>query len=89
MQAVTNRADSTIRGYINSIKRKNPNVKVIIAGCGAHSKGEELLKSGKVFGVMGHSEKEKIDEMIKAGINLFDQIGDLNHDRSTQLLKSI
>jgi MiaB-like tRNA modifying enzyme len=75
---VTNGADSSVRGYINAIKRKNPNAKVIIAGCGAHSKGESLLKAQKVFGVMGHSEKEKINQILKEE-NPFYQIGDLSH----------
>jgi MiaB-like tRNA modifying enzyme len=75
---VTNGADSSVRGYINAIKRKNPNVKVVVAGCGAHSKGEELLKKGAIFGVMGHSEKEKINEILFYD-EPFYQIGDLNH----------
>ncbi len=79
---VTNGADSSVRGYINSIGRKNPNSKVILAGCGAHSKGEELFKGGKVFGVIGHSEKEKIDSLLKSS-DRFYQIGDLEHIDTT------
>jgi MiaB-like tRNA modifying enzyme len=79
---VTNGADSSVRGYINSLARKNSNAKVIVAGCGAHSKGKELLDSGKVFGVMGHSEKEKINSILKAKDSFY-EIGDLEHiDRS-------
>ena len=79
---VTNGADSSVRGYINSIKRKNENAKVIIAGCGAHSKGKELLDKGQVFGVFGHSEKEKINEILKANTPFY-QIGDLEHIDNT------
>ncbi len=79
---VTNGADSSVRGYINSIKRKYPNTRVILAGCGSHSKGEGLFDSGKVFGVMGHSEKEKINEILKH-TDRFYQIGDLEHIDST------
>ena len=79
---VTNGADSSVRGYINSIGRKNPNSKVILAGCGAHSKGEELFKDGKVFGVIGHSEKEKIDTLLQSS-DRFYQIGDLEHIDTT------
>ena len=75
---VTNGADSSVRGYINSIKRKNPKAKVILAGCGAHSKGKELFESKRVFGVMGHSEKEKINSLLKKESNFY-QIGDLEH----------
>ncbi len=79
---VTNGADVSVRGYISSIKRKNPNAKVILAGCGSHSKGESLFENGAVFGVMGHSEKEKINQILQHDKPFF-QIGDLNHIDST------
>lgn len=79
---VTNGADSSVRNYIASVKRKNPNAKVILAGCGSHSKGESLFEEKKVFGVIGHSEKEKINEILKEE-KPFYQIGDLNHIDST------
>lgn len=79
---VTNGADSSVRNYISSMKRKNPNAKVILAGCGSHSKGEGLFEDKKVFGVMGHSEKENINAVLK-NENPFYQIGDLEHIDST------
>ena len=79
---VTNGADSSVRGYINAITRKNPNAKVILAGCGSHSKGETLFADGKVFGVMGHSEKEKINAILQKP-EPFYQIGDLAHVDTT------
>ena len=79
---VTNGADSSVRNYISSMKRKNPNAKVILAGCGSHSKGESLFEDKKVFGVMGHSEKENINEILKIE-QPFYQIGDLEHIDST------
>jgi len=79
---VTNGADSSVRGYINSISKKNPNAKIILAGCGSHSKGESLFKDKKVFGVMGHSEKENINKILKEP-KPFYQIGDLKHIDST------
>jgi MiaB-like tRNA modifying enzyme len=79
---VTNGADSSVRNYISSVKRRNPNVKVVLAGCGSHSKGEALFTDKKVFGVMGHSEKEKINEILKHD-KPFYQIGDLQHIDST------
>ena len=79
---VTNGADSSVRNYISSMKRKNPNAKVILAGCGSHSKGEGLFEDKKVFGVIGHSEKEKINEILKIE-EPFYQIGDLEHIDST------
>ncbi|QOR60987.1 tRNA (N(6)-L-threonylcarbamoyladenosine(37)-C(2))-methylthiotransferase MtaB [Sulfurovum sp. ST-21] len=79
---VTNGADSSVRNYISSMKRKNPNAKVILAGCGSHSKGESLFEDKKVFGVMGHSEKEKINEILKKETRFY-EIGDLEHIDST------
>ena len=79
---VTNGADSSVRAYISGSNRKNPNAKVILAGCGSHSKGESLFADKKVFGVMGHSEKEKINEILKEE-KPFYQIGDLKHIDST------
>jgi len=79
---VTNGADSSVRHYINSIARKNPKARVVLAGCGSHSKGESLLRDNKVFGVMGHSEKEKINEILKKP-DPFYEIGDLKHIDST------
>ena len=79
---VTNGADSSVRNYISSMKRKNPHAKVILAGCGSHSKGESLFKDKKVFGVMGHSEKENINAILK-NEQPFYQIGDLEHIDST------
>jgi tRNA A37 methylthiotransferase MiaB len=46
---VTKGADSSVRGYINALLRKNHDAKVILAGCGSHSKGESLFAEGKVF----------------------------------------
>lgn len=79
---VTNGADSSVRNYISSMKRKNPNAKVVLAGCGSHSKGEGLFGDKKVFGVIGHSEKESINEILKND-KPFYQIGDLEHIDTT------
>jgi len=79
---VTNGADSSVRNYISSMKRKNPDAKVILAGCGSHSKGESLFADKKVFGVIGHSEKESINAVLKH-TEPFYQIGDLEHIDTT------
>ena len=72
---VTNGADVSARGYINMLNRKGK--KVFIGGCGAFSKGEELFKKDKVFGVFGHSEKENLNQLLKKE-EKFVKIGDLN-----------
>lgn len=79
---VTNGADSSVRNYISSMQRKNPDAKVVLAGCGSHSKGESLFEDKKVFGVIGHSEKENINAVLK-NEKPFYQIGDLEHIDST------
>ncbi|MDX9814509.1 MAG: tRNA (N(6)-L-threonylcarbamoyladenosine(37)-C(2))-methylthiotransferase MtaB [Sulfurimonadaceae bacterium] len=72
---VTNGADSSVRGYISSLEKKS-NAKIYLTGCGAHTKGEELLKSGRVAGVFGQSEKAKIDELLSQK-EPFYMLGDL------------
>jgi len=79
---VTNGADASVRNYISSLKRKNPEVRVVLAGCGSHSKGEALFGEERVFGVIGHSEKEKINEILKKPERFY-EIGDLEHIDST------
>lgn len=71
---VTNGADTGVRSYVNSASKFG--AKVIIAGCGAFSKGEELFAKNKVFGVFGHSEKEHINTLLKRE-ERFVQMGDL------------
>jgi len=79
---VTNGADSSVRHYISSVQRKNPQARVILAGCGSHSKGENLFEEKKIFGVIGHSEKENINTIL-AQNEPFYKIGDLEHIDST------
>jgi MiaB-like tRNA modifying enzyme len=77
---VTNGADSGVRSYINGANRRG--AKVVIAGCGAFSKGADLFKEEKVFGVMGHSEKENINKLLNEKTR-FVEMGDLNSVDST------
>lgn len=72
---VTNGADSGLKAYINSLKKNN--VKVILTGCAAVSKGKELLDSGAIFGVLGASNKAKINDFLKAKTRFY-ELGDLN-----------
>ena len=74
---VTNSADSNLRHYISQVSRKNQKAKILVTGCAAHSIGEELYKNNKIFGVFGHSEKEKINEIINKQ-HRFYEIGDLD-----------
>ncbi len=71
---VTNGADSGVRGYINGLEKRG--LKVVLAGCGAFSKGESLFANKKVFGVLGHSEKSNINTLLKSQTPFYN-IGDL------------
>ncbi len=54
---VTNSADSTARGYINSLNRFEKPPRVVFTGCGVWTKGENLFKENKIDSLFGHSEK--------------------------------
>ena len=72
---VTNGADADVRNYVNKMNRLGK--KILLTGCGAVSRGEELYKNGAVFGVFGMSQKEKIDEFLGSESKFYD-IGDLS-----------
>ena len=75
---VTNGADTHVRSYISQIEKSNSNAKLFLTGCGAHTKGESLLKENRVHGVFGQSEKEKIDILLAKEKPFYDP-GDLQH----------
>jgi len=75
---VTNGADTHVRSYISHIEKQNRDVKIFLTGCGAHTKGESLLKEKRLHGVFGQSEKEKIDTLLKQEKPFYNP-GDLNH----------
>jgi threonylcarbamoyladenosine tRNA methylthiotransferase MtaB len=75
---VTNSADSTARGYISALKKLPKDPRVVFTGCGVWTKGEALFKEDKVDSLFGHSEKEKINELLLKEERFF-QAGDLTH----------
>ena len=75
---VTNGADTHVRSYISGVEKSVSKAKLFLTGCGAHTKGESLLKEGRIHGVFGQSEKEKIDVLLKKEKPFYDP-GDLNH----------
>ena len=79
---VTNGADSGVRGYINQLNRRYGDRRVLLTGCGAQTKGESLFESGKVHGVFGHSEKERVTRFLDNEERFF-EIGDLKHIDTT------
>ncbi len=74
---VTNGADTHVRTYISHVE-KTTGAKIFLTGCGAHTKGESLLESGRVHGVFGQSEKLKIDTLLSEQKPYYNP-GDLNH----------
>jgi MiaB-like tRNA modifying enzyme len=79
---VTNGADTHVRSYISQLEKSNDGAKLFLTGCGAHTKGESLLKENRIHGVFGQSEKEKIDTLLKKDKPFYDP-GDLNHIDNT------
>jgi len=75
---VTNSADSTARGYISGLKKLPKDPRVVFTGCGVWTKGEALFKEEKVDSLFGHSEKEKINELLLNESRFF-HAGDLTH----------
>lgn len=75
---VTNSADSTARGYINSLNRLEKPPRVVFTGCGVWTKGENLFKENKIDSLFGHSEKEHINDLLQKEERFFDA-GDLEH----------
>lgn len=67
---VTNGADSDVRNYANKMHALGK--KILFTGCGFDSKGVELLKSGKVFGVFSPANKTKILEFISKNEGFFE-----------------
>lgn len=74
---VTNGADTHVRSYISGLEKKS-DAKIFLTGCGAHTKGESLLASGRIHGVFGQSEKLKIDTFLSKEKPFYDP-GDLNY----------
>jgi len=85
---VTNSADSTARNYINSLQKLPKKPRVIFTGCGVWTKGENLFNENKIDALFGHSEKEKINTLLKDDTRFF-QAGDLEHIDETIIEKMV
>jgi len=85
---VTNSADSTARNYINSLQKFPKKPRIIFTGCGVWTKGENLFNENKIDALFGHSEKEKINTLLKDDTRFF-QAGDLKHIDETIIEKMI
>ncbi len=85
---VTNSADSTARNYINSLNKLPKKPRVVFTGCGVWTKGEGLFKDKKIDALFGHSEKEKINTLLKDDTRFF-EAGDLKHIDDTIIEKMV
>lgn len=72
--SVTQNADKETRQIVKSARRANPDAKVIVVGCYAQLKPEEIAQIPGVNMVLGANEKFKINEYIQ---RLEDQEGPL------------
>jgi MiaB-like tRNA modifying enzyme len=79
---VTNGADSGVRNYIS--KQNRSGKKIIFAGCGAETRGVELFSQNRIFGVIGHKEKENINELLLSAAP-FQKLGTLARMSETVL----
>ncbi len=79
---VTNGADSDVKSYINTLQKKG--VKIIFTGCGSLSLGKNLLEQKKIFGVLGASHKNKINDFLNAKKSFF-ELGNLNFTEENTL----
>lgn len=62
---VTNGAERGVRQYLNRIEQEKK--KVYFTGCGIEGQGAKFLEEGRLNGVFGHSEKERIGELLESG----------------------
>jgi MiaB-like tRNA modifying enzyme len=85
---VTNSADSTARNYINLLKKLPKNPRIIFTGCGVWTKGEGLFEDKKIDALFGHSQKEKVNELLHDNSRFF-QAGDLKHIDKTIIEKMV
>lgn len=79
---VTNAADSGVRAYISRLRRERPDAKIFFTGCGVATQGSSLLSEGRIDGLFGHSEKERIETFLAAP-KPFEIPGNLTHTDST------
>lgn len=75
---VTNSADSSAKNYVNSLKKLVNAPRIFFTGCGVWTKGEQLFEQNKIDSLFGHSNKEKINEILKSEKRVFDP-GNLEH----------
>ncbi len=62
---VTARAEQKCRQLARGIKRKHPTAKVMVVGCYAQLRGEDLLASPEVDAVLGNEEKRALPDYLE------------------------
>lgn len=62
--SVTHVADNKNLSYLRRAKRENPNIKIVLTGCMAQLKQDELLQYDFIDYVIGNNEKNDIVEIL-------------------------
>ncbi len=62
---VTENAEKDCRQFVRRVQRKNPNAYIIVTGCYAQLRPDEIAAIGGVDAVLGSNEKFKIFELIE------------------------
>ena len=61
---VTSRADSKSRYFIRFFRRKNPKAKIIVAGCYAHSNGQDIARIDGVDAIVDNEHRNRILNIV-------------------------
>lgn len=83
--SVTNGADAGARSYVRKVNSLGK--KVIFAGCGIKNQGENLFKENLAFGVLGHSFKENLNDLLKENKRFFYKDSSENTSLDSAILK--
>lgn len=65
---LTSRADRDVRQFMNRICRLNPEARLIVTGCFAERKREELKSHPRIWQIFTNAEKEDLTEKIVSSI---------------------
>ena len=77
---LTKRADSEIRRLIRHLKRENPDLKIIVAGCMVHTH-REFFKKNNVDLIFDNTEKNNLVNKTISNFNFHANISPVNHEK--------
>jgi len=62
---VTVKADARARNYIRNAHRRNPDAKIVVTGCYAQTRSEDLERLPEASLILGNREKDRIPEFLR------------------------